>query len=59
MPVDSHIHSLEQRHQELEGKLEHLQTSPSVNDCEITDLKRQKLLLKDRIEHLKAEINPA
>ena len=55
MPVDSHIHSLVERHKELEGKLEQLQMSPGVNDYEIADIKRQKLQIKDRIELLKAE----
>ncbi len=55
MPLESHIHSLEERHKELEGKLEELQLSPGVNDYDIADIKRQKLLLKDRIEQLKTE----
>ena len=55
MPVESHIHSLVERHKELEGKLEEMLMSPGVNDYEIADIKRQKLQLKDRIELLKSE----
>jgi len=55
MPLESHINSLEKRHQKLEGILEQMQISPSVNNCDVSNIKRQKLQLKDRIEQLKSE----
>ncbi len=55
MPLESHINSLEKRHQELEGILEQMQISPSVNNCDVSNIKRQKLQLKDRIEQLRTE----
>ena len=55
MAVQSHIESLETRHQELESKLSELLAGSSVSDVEIGDIKRQKLQIKDRIEQLKSE----
>ena len=53
MGVDSHIQQLEQRHHELEDRLEKILAHPSADDVEITEIKRQKLQLKDRIEKLR------
>lgn len=53
MPVGSHIHQLELRHRELEDKLTKILASPSADDVEIADIKRQKLQLKDKIHHLR------
>lgn len=55
MPLESHIHSLKKRHQELEVTLEEMLASPSVNDDDLNSIKRKKLQLKDRIEQLTAE----
>jgi hypothetical protein len=55
MAVDSHIHQLEQRHKELEDKLEQALSHPSADDVEITAIKRNKLQIKDRIQQLKLE----
>jgi hypothetical protein len=55
MTVDSHIHQLEQRHKELEDKLEQALSHPSADDMEISAIKRQKLQIKDRIQQLKLE----
>ncbi len=53
MPVGSHIHQLELRHRELEDKLTEILASPSADDMEIADIKRQKLYIKDKIHQLK------
>jgi len=53
MPVGSHIHQLELRHRELEDKLAKVLASPSADDVEIADIKRQKLQLKDKIHQLR------
>jgi len=52
MALDSHIHQLELRHKELETALEEVLAHPSADDKEIAEIKRQKLLIKDRIQHL-------
>ena len=54
MPIESHIDSLKDRHQELEQKLQEMQASLGTSESEISDLKRKKLQIKDRIEQLKA-----
>ena len=53
MAIDSHIHQLEQRHRELEAKLEQVLTHPSADDVEIAEIKRQKLQIKDKIQLLR------
>ena len=55
MAVQSHIESLEMRHQELETKLSELMAGSSVQDSDVTEVKRQKLLIRDRIEQLRKE----
>jgi hypothetical protein len=52
MALSAHIHQLEKRHRELEDRLAEVQTHPSANDMEIAEIKRQKLVLKDRIRVL-------
>ena len=53
MAVESHIASLQQRHQQLEALLDEMQSAPTSGDVDISDIKRQKLQIKDRIEFLK------
>lgn len=52
MALSAHIHQLEQRHRELEAKLAEVQTHPSADDMEIAEIKRQKLVIKDKIRKL-------
>ena len=53
MTIGSHIEQLEQRHRELEAKLDEMLGHPSADDIEIVEIKREKLLIKDRISKLK------
>lgn len=55
MSLQAHIQQLEQQHQSLEAELASLTASPSVEDVRLTELKRKKLLLKDKISRLKTE----
>ena len=52
MAVQSHIESLKIRHQELENRLSELMSASSVSTDDITDIKRRKLQIKDKIEQL-------
>lgn len=52
MPLSTHIEQLKQKHVELENQLEEAMRHPSVSDDEIAEIKRQKLVLKDKIEKL-------
>lgn len=55
MALSTHIQSLEEKHQSLEAELNSLKQRPSVSDIEVSEVKRQKLHLKDEIARLKAE----
>ncbi len=55
MSVESHITQLEIRHQSLKTKLNEISASPSIDQSEIAELKRQKLWLKDEISRLQNE----
>lgn len=50
MTLDSHLDQLKQKHQNLELQLEDAKKHPSVSDQEIAEIKRQKLLLKEKID---------
>ncbi|MCB1386787.1 MAG: DUF465 domain-containing protein [Nitratireductor sp.] len=52
MALSTHIEQLKQKHVELENRLEEAMRHPSIGDDEIAEIKRQKLLLKDKIEQL-------
>lgn len=52
MSVQSHIEELQRRHAALEREIEEAIMHPSVDDVQIADLKRKKLLLKDEISKL-------
>jgi hypothetical protein len=55
MALDSHIRQLEQKHQQLDIRLEEMLAHPSVDGTEIAEIKRQKLLIKDRLYKLKPD----
>lgn len=55
MSHESHIAELEQRHTSLELQIAEALRHPSVDDLALTDLKRQKLHVKDELQRLKAE----
>ena len=50
MSLSSHLAELRRKHTELSDKIEETQRHPGSSDLEITELKRQKLHLKDEIE---------
>ncbi len=52
MSVESHINQLEIRHKSLKTRLNEISASPSIDQSEIAELKRQKLWLKDEISRL-------
>lgn len=54
MTIQAHIDSLEKKHGALEEELRSALTSPSTTDRQISELKRQKLRIKDEMERLKA-----
>ena len=52
MSLTSHLHELRKKHAALSTEVEEAQRSPSVSDYQITDLKKQKLRLKEEITRL-------
>ncbi len=52
MSVSSHVQELRKKHQALAAQVEAAQRSPSCDDLEIKQMKRQKLRLKEQIERL-------
>ncbi len=53
MALDAHIVELSEKHRLLDRKIEEEMARPIADDLAITELKRQKLRLKDEIERLK------
>jgi hypothetical protein len=52
MNLSSHLTELRKKHQTLSEAIETEQRSPGSDGLRITELKRQKLRLKDEIERL-------
>lgn len=44
------IHALKQRHEALKKKISDARKSPSIDDVFITQLKKEKLVVKEQIE---------
>lgn len=55
MSLASHLVELQRKHGDLERELDEAMMHPSVDDLEITTLKRRKLAIKDEIEKLKTD----
>lgn len=52
MSLSSHLEELRRKHQSLSEEVERAQRSPSTSDVHITELKKQKLRLKEEIQRL-------
>lgn len=52
MSVASHVEELRRKHQVLSDAVERAQRSPSTSTLEITEMKREKLRLKEEISRL-------
>jgi hypothetical protein len=53
MTIESHLSQLQKKHFALETELADAIQHPSVDDLEIAELKRRKLVIKDEIEKLR------
>jgi len=53
MSADAHLAELLRRHHALDKEIEAEMTHSSFDDIRVAELKRKKLLLKDKIEKLK------
>lgn len=54
MSLTSHLAELKRKHQTLSDAVKAAQRAPSSNDLHVTDLKRQKLRIKEEITRLSA-----
>ncbi len=52
MSLHSHVDELKKKHQALSDQVEAAQRAPGSTDFEISDMKKQKLRLKEEIERL-------
>ena len=53
MSMQSHLAELEKKHRALADQINDCQAHSAVDDLEVVELKRKKLLLKDEIERLR------
>jgi hypothetical protein len=53
MSMQSHLAELEKKHQALEDQINDYQAHPAVDDLEVVELKRRKLLVKEQIVRLR------
>ena len=55
MSIEAHLAELERRHRALEAEIDEARSHLSVDDLEIAQLKRRKLLVKDEIARLRLD----
>lgn len=52
MSLSSHLQELHKKHQHLSDEVEKAQRAPAFDDIHLTEMKKQKLKLKEEIERL-------
>jgi len=52
MTLSSHLQELRKKHESLSEMVEMVQRSPAGDDLQLTELKKQKLRLKEEIHRL-------
>ena len=52
MSLHSHLEELKRKHQDLEQQVEEAQRAPGISHLEVSELKKQKLRIKEEIERL-------
>ena len=55
MSLSSHVEELKKKHETLSEEVEALQRAPGSSDIQITELKKQKLRIKEEIERLSVD----
>ena len=55
MSLLAHIEELSEKHQAMHRQIEQEMSRPLVDSLKVSELKRRKLRLKERIEKLKSE----
>lgn len=54
MSLSSHLQELRKKHQVLSERVEQAQATPSADDLQISEMKKQKLRIKEEISRLEA-----
>lgn len=54
MSLTGRIEELSNRHRKLDSQIDTEQKRPAADPLRVTDLKRQKLRIKEELRHLKA-----
>lgn len=57
MALDAHVEELSVKHRNLDKLIQEEEARPSSDSLRIAELKRQKLLLKDRLARLRTQTN--
>ncbi|QDL92142.1 DUF465 domain-containing protein [Paroceanicella profunda] len=57
MSLSSHISQLQRKHETLSQRIEMEARSPSMDNLKLTELKREKLRLKEEISRLSVELH--
>jgi len=52
MSLETHLAELQRQHRALDAEIAEARAHPSIDDLEIKELKRRKLLVKDEIARL-------
>lgn len=55
MALDAHVEELSGKHRALDRQIQEEMAKPSSDDLRIAELKRQKLVLKDRMARLRTQ----
>lgn len=55
MSTETHVKSLRDKHAQLASKIEEAQRAPGSDDADITQMKKEKLQLKEEIARLSGE----
>lgn len=56
MSIEGHLVELERRHEAIEREIKSQLASPSSNNAKVSELKRQKLQLKDEITRIQSSM---
>ena len=54
MALEAHVEELSAKHRNLDKLIQEEQSHPSVDNVKIHELKRQKLVIKDRLTQLQS-----
>ncbi|MEM8935442.1 MAG: DUF465 domain-containing protein [Pseudomonadota bacterium] len=57
MALDAHLRTLNERHDELEAALAAEIKHPAFDETRVTEIKREKLRIKDQLEEIRVQMD--